>query len=110
MSFSMKQASLLLATLMTGALSLTAQAADVEAGKKLATSVCVACHGATGKSTIPIYPHLAGQNEAYLVNSLKAYKNKERNGGQAVIMQAQAAALSEADMANVAAYYASQKP
>lgn len=81
-------------------------AADVEAGKAKA-SVCSACHGSNGIAQIPGYPNLAGQNEQYLVSSLKAYKNKQRNGGQAAVMQGQAANLSDEDIANLAAYYAS---
>ncbi|WP_152205973.1 c-type cytochrome [Marinobacter changyiensis] len=81
-------------------------AADAAAGKAKA-AVCAACHGADGIAQIPGYPNLAGQNEAYLVSSLKAYKSKQRNGGQAAIMQAQASGLSDDDIANLAAYYAS---
>lgn len=81
-------------------------AGDADAGKAKA-AVCAACHGANGIAQIPGYPNLAGQNEAYLVSSLKAYKNKQRNGGQAAIMQAQSTGLSDDDIANLAAYYAS---
>ena len=81
-------------------------AADVEAGKAKA-AVCAACHGKNGIAQIPGYPNLAGQNEQYLVSSLKAYKNKQRTGGNATIMQGQATGLSEEDIANLAAYYAS---
>jgi len=81
-------------------------AADVEAGKAR-SAVCAACHGKDGIAQIPSYPNLAGQNEQYLVSSLKAYKNKQRIGGLAVIMQGQAAGLSDEDIANLAAYYAS---
>jgi len=83
-----------------------ASAADAEAGKAKA-AVCAACHGQNGIAQIPTYPNLAGQNEQYLVSAIKAYKNKQRNGGQAAIMQGQAAALSDTDIANLAAYYAS---
>ncbi|HDY7972127.1 TPA: cytochrome c [Vibrio vulnificus] len=83
-------------------------AGDVAAGQAKA-AVCAACHGANGMATIPGYPNLKGQNEQYLVSAIKAYKNKERNGGLAVVMQAQAAMLNEADIANLAAYYASLK-
>jgi cytochrome c553 len=58
---------------------------------------------------MPTYPNLAGQNEAYLVSALKAYRSKERNGGMASIMQMQAANLSDADIENLAAYFASLK-
>lgn len=81
-------------------------AGDAEAGAAKA-AVCAACHGKNGIAQIPGYPNLAGQNEAYLVSSLKAYKNKQRNGGQAAVMQGQAAGLSDEDIANLAAYYAS---
>ncbi|MEJ2766658.1 cytochrome c [Photobacterium sp. MCCC 1A19761] len=83
-------------------------AADAAAGKAKA-AVCAACHGADGTAMIPTYPNLKGQNEQYLVGALKAYKNKERTGGMAVVMQPQAAMLSDSDIANVAAYYASLK-
>ena len=89
-------------------IAIGAQAGDVAAGKAK-SAVCAACHGADGIALIPTYPSLAGQNEAYLVESLKAYKNKQRAGGQAVIMQGQAAMLSDEDIANLAAYYASLK-
>jgi len=85
----------------------TAGAADIEAGKKKGTTVCAACHGPNGIAVIPGYPNLAGQNEAYLVSSLKAYRGKQRIGGNAVIMQGQAAALSDEDIANLAAYFSS---
>lgn len=83
-------------------------AGDVAAGQAKA-AVCAACHGADGIALIPGYPNLKGQNEQYLVSSIKAYKNKERNGGMAAVMQAQASMLSDADIANLAAYYASLK-
>ncbi|EGQ9934095.1 c-type cytochrome [Vibrio vulnificus] len=83
-------------------------AGDIAAGQAKA-AVCAACHGANGMATIPGYPNLKGQNEQYLVSAIKAYKNKERNGGLAVVMQAQAAMLNDADIANLAAYYASLK-
>lgn len=83
-------------------------AADVAAGKAKA-ALCAACHGADGIATMPAYPNLAGQNEPYLVSSLKAYRDKQRNGGMAGIMQMQAASLSDEDIDNIAAYYASLK-
>ncbi|MBD3657515.1 MULTISPECIES: c-type cytochrome [Marinobacter] len=91
---------------LSAALPALATAADAEAGKAKA-AVCAACHGANGIAQIPGYPNLAGQNEAYLASALKAYRAKQRNGGQAAVMQGQAAALSDDDIANLAAYYAS---
>ncbi|MGF1702425.1 c-type cytochrome [Photobacterium makurazakiensis] len=80
-------------------------AGDADAGKAKA-AVCAACHGANGIAVIPGYPNLKGQNEQYLVNALKAYKNKERTGGMAMVMQPQASMLNDDDIANVAAYFA----
>tara|TARA_R110001592_G_scaffold66617_2_gene204576 strand:- start:18596 stop:18907 length:312 start_codon:yes stop_codon:yes gene_type:complete len=92
--------------MMTGSLVLAADAmaGDAAAGKAK-SAVCAACHGAAGIAAVPSYPNLAGQNKAYLVSSLKAYKNKERSGGMAAIMQGQAAALSDQDIENLAEYY-----
>ncbi len=82
---------------------------DLEAGKAKASTICVACHGVTGKAVMPIYPNLAGQNKAYLISSLKAYKAGQRKGGQAAAMEPMAKMLSEQDIINVSAYYSSQK-
>ncbi|CCO58548.1 Cytochrome c-552 [Vibrio nigripulchritudo] len=83
-------------------------AGDVNAGKAKA-AVCAACHGADGIALIDGYPNLKGQNEKYIVTSLKAYKANQRTGGLAAVMSAQAMALSDQDMENLAAYYSSLK-
>ncbi|MEL3920974.1 c-type cytochrome [Aeromonas enteropelogenes] len=82
-----------------------ARAADIEAGKAKA-AVCAACHGVAGKASVPVYPHLAGQQEAYLLTQLKAFKDGSR---KEPLMVPFMAPLSEADMENLAAYYASLK-
>jgi cytochrome c553 len=82
---------------------------DAQAGAQKA-AMCVACHGVTGKVSVPMYPNLAGQNEAYLEHSLQAYKKGERSGGQAEVMKAYVSGLSDEDISNLAAYYASMKP
>jgi len=87
-------------------LSVNVMAGDAAAGKAK-SAVCGTCHGAAGVSSIEMYPNLAGQKKTYLVNALKAYKSKARNGGMAVIMQAQTANLSEQDIDNLATYYSS---
>ena len=81
--------------------------ADLERGKQIGSSVCAACHGADGNSTVPSNPILAGQNAGYIAAQLKAFKSGAR---QNPIMQGMAAGLSDEDMANVAAYFQSQKP
>lgn len=89
-------------------LPLFASAADIKAGKAK-SAICATCHGANGVSAVPIYPNLKGQKEAYLTSSLKAYKASQRQGGMSAIMNAQAASLSDADIADLAAYYSSLK-
>lgn len=84
-------------------------AADAAAGQAK-SATCVACHGANGISVVPIYPKLAGQHAAYLEASLKAYRSQERKGGQAAIMWGMAAGLSDEDIADLSAYYASLSP
>lgn len=95
----------LFAIAAVAAFSTQVQAADIEAGKAKAAT-CAACHGANGISAIPTYPNLAGQKPAYIVQQLKAFKSGERNNA---IMKPMATMLTEADMVNVAAYYASLK-
>ena len=60
-----------------------------------------------GNSVNPLWPSLAGQNEAYLVKTLNAFKNGTRTD---LLMSAQAAVLTEQDIADLAAHYAAQKP
>jgi cytochrome c553 len=83
-------------------------AADAAAGKAKA-AVCATCHGLNGISAAPIYPNLKGQKESYLLSSLKAYKSGQRQGGMSAIMRPQVSSLSDTDMADLAAYYASLK-
>lgn len=83
-----------------------ALAADVAAGAEIAKTVCAACHGADGNTSIsPEFPKLAGQHEDYLLQSLRQYKAGARKNP---IMAAQVQPLSEADMRNLAAYFAAQ--
>lgn len=76
-----------------------------EAGKAK-SAICATCHGANGIATMPSYPNLAGQNAEYLESALKAYRSKERQGGLSMLMHAQAASLSDEDIADLAAFYA----
>ncbi|MGY0218705.1 c-type cytochrome [Endozoicomonadaceae bacterium StTr2] len=98
-----------IAMAMMLALPMMANAAGDAAAGKAKAVMCAACHGSDGVAKIPTYPSLKGQNAAYMVSSLKAFKNKSRTGGQAVLMYGMAAGLSDADMMNLAAYYSSLK-
>lgn len=73
------------------------------AGKER-SQLCLACHGEDGNGTNPTYPRLAGQYEDYLLKALRGYKSGARNNA---IMKGMATPLSEQDMADLAAYYAS---
>ena len=80
---------------------------DVNAGQKIAETVCAACHGVNGVSIVPAQPNLGGQNVRYLYKQLLNFKTGYRKNG---IMQSQVAPLTQQDIANVAGYYASQAP
>lgn len=84
-------------------LSATTNAGDIEAGKAK-SAVCAGCHGGAGISPNPIWPNLAGQKEQYLAAQLKVFKDGTRQNAQ---MSPMATGLSDEDMANLAAYYAS---
>ena len=74
---------------------------DASLGRAKAAA-CAACHGPKGINAMGGFPNLAGQNEAYLVTSLKAFREKKRKADS---MNTIAAALDDQDIANLAAYY-----
>ncbi len=92
------------ALMLIGAQSALASG-DAAAGKAK-SGMCAACHGAAGKATNAIWPNLAGQNEPYLLKQLKDMKSGARNNP---MMKPILDSLSDADLANLAAYYASLK-
>lgn len=101
----MKLKALVIAATMA-ATPLTAMAGDIAAGQAK-SSACVSCHGADGIGTMPIYPNLAGKDAAYLESALKAYRDGQRTGGTAAMMNGVAAGLSDQDISNLAAYFSS---
>lgn len=94
-------AALLLLSTAAGA---QAGAGDPEVGKTKSVP-CQACHGVDGNSSNPEWPKLAGQHAGYLAQQLAAFKSGAR---QNATMSAMVAGLSEQDMHDLAAYYASQ--
>jgi cytochrome c553 len=70
------------------------------------SAVCHACHGADGKSTLPIYPNLGGQQQNYLSKALHDFQNGSRKDP---VMSTFAASLSDNDIEDISAWYASQK-
>ena len=82
----------------------TALAGDAAAGKAK-SALCAACHNADGNSTVTQYPNLAGQGASYLVKQMIEFKDGTRVNA---IMQPMVAALTPEDMADLAAFFASQ--
>ncbi|AFC87053.1 c-type cytochrome [Frateuria aurantia] len=72
---------------------------------KTRIAVCSACHGMDGQASAPIYPSLAGQHETYIVNQLNDFKLGHRRNP---IMLAMSQTLSEQDMHDIGAWFASQ--
>ena len=103
----MKQISAVLLTAAALAVTGAAQAGgDVAAGKARAAA-CAGCHGANGISSNPLWPNLAGQQEAYLAKQIKAFRDGVRNDP---MMSSMVKGLSDGDAANLAAYYCNLKP
>lgn len=84
--------------------SVWAEGGNADAGKTK-SATCAACHGMDGNSVNPEWPKLAGQHESYIIKQLMNFKNDERVNAT---MAPMAKPLSDADMADLAAYFASQ--
>ena len=87
------------------AASFGALAGDPVAGKAKSMT-CAGCYGKNGISSNGMWPNLAGQKEAYLASQLKMFRDGQRNNA---MMTAMAKDLSDADIANLSAYYAGIK-
>jgi cytochrome c553 len=102
---------IVLATLFSvacAAFAAAAQEGDPKAGEFKAMS-CTGCHSIPGHSNVyPSYhvPRVGGQHAQYIIAALNAYKNGDRSHKT---MQAQAATLSDQDIADIAAYFAAAK-
>jgi cytochrome c553 len=101
----MKRHVLVLAGVLALSTSALAASGDADVGRKKSTP-CAVCHGPNGMSPAPEFPNLAGQHPDYLLASLKHYKNGKRKNP---IMQGQVANLSEKDMLDLSAFFASQR-
>jgi len=84
-------------------LSSSVTAGDAAVGKAKSV-VCASCHGAAGVSINPLWPNLAGQQEAYLAKQIKDFRDGVRKDP---LMSPLAAGLSDDDIANLAAYFSS---
>jgi cytochrome c553 len=102
----MKKVLMVLAMMFAfGIISPLMAAGNASAGKGL-SQTCLACHGADGNSPLSAYPKIAGQGEAYILKQLLEFKSGARDNA---IMASMIASLSEQDMADLAAYFSSQK-
>jgi cytochrome c553 len=104
------RATALLVVLATASPVLAADASaardDPAKAHSIVNSVCAACHGADGNSPLPVNPSLAGQHASYLYKQLSDYKAGRRKNA---VMNSMVAALSDDDLRNLAAYFATQK-
>jgi len=93
------------ALVVLGAVGTAHAAGDAEAGKTKSLA-CAACHGTDGNSMGPTFPKLAGQHESYIIKQLTDFKSGARKDPT---MTGMAAPLSDQDVADLAAYFSSQK-
>ena len=89
---------------LLGSVTMVRAAGDAAAGKQK-SATCTACHGADGNSNNGEWPKLAGQHAKYTVKQLQNFKSGDRVNAT---MNGMAAALSDEDMEDLAAYYANQ--
>ena len=83
---------------------------DAAKGQEIAGKVCAACHGPDGNSPLSVNPSIAGQHPEYIYKQLGNFKSKDGKPAEraSAIMAGMAASLSDDDMKNVAAHFASQ--
>ena len=82
-------------------------AAQMQRGEELVMGRCFLCHGATGDSSSPLYPKLAGQNSEYMLKQLRNFKRGERDSSD---MRKVVADMDENDMQSVAFFFSRQQP
>ncbi len=100
----MKRTLLVTIIALPGMIATAHAAGDAQAGKAKAAA-CAGCHGADGRGVAP-NPALAGKSEDQLIQAMQDYKSGKRPNA---IMKGLVAGLSDQDIANLAAYYASLK-
>ncbi|MDE1948669.1 MAG: cytochrome c4 [Burkholderiales bacterium] len=104
----MKNAAVLIFAALAAGSALAADAAvkpDPAKGQAAATT-CLACHTADGSRGAPTYPILQGQHPEYIVKQLYDFKAGRRKNA---VMTGMAATVADADVANIAAFFASKK-
>lgn len=107
MNLSTPLLSALLLGLCSAALAAPPGKGDAAKGAKLAAEACASCHGKDGNSEITTFPKLAAQQEQYLLREMTDFKAGRR---ESEVMAPFLASLSDQDLADLAAFYAKQKP
>lgn len=101
---------ILIPSLLAGVLSLApptpARAGDLAAARARVQILCQNCHGMDGVALIPGAANLSGQQKEYLVAQLRAFRSGSRQEAQ---MSVVAKALTDADIENLASWYAAVK-
>lgn len=89
----------------------TAYQGDVDKGREIAMTVCIACHGPDGNSPTAANPKIAGQHTAYLFKQMQDFRIGPDGKAKRVnaIMNGMIAPYSDAQLMDLAAFYASQK-
>ena len=103
----MRRLALLAFLCLPGAAWAADAAALLQRGEDLVMGRCFLCHGATGDSSSPLYPKLAGQNEAYLLKQLRNFKLGQRESND---MRKIVADMDDNDMRAAAHYFSHQEP
>lgn len=101
----MQRISAIIVSALLAVAATSAPAAGNPAAGQEKSQACAACHGPKGDTSNSMYPKLAGQYQSYLLRALKDYKSGDRENA---VMSGQVSGLSEQDMEDLAAYYASQ--
>lgn len=102
----MQRISAIIASALLAAAATSASAAGNPAAGQEKSESCAACHGPEGNTSSSQYPKLAGQYESYLLRALRDYKSGARENP---VMAGQVSGLSEQDLEDLAAFYASQE-
>lgn len=103
----MKRLALLAFFFVQGVAGAADEAALMQRGEELVMGRCFLCHGATGDSSSPLYPKLAGQNREYLLKQLHNFKRGERDSSD---MRKVVADMDESDMQAAAFFFSHQEP
>ena len=103
----MRWPALLVCLLLPGAAAAADEAALLQRGEDLVMGRCFLCHGATGDSSSPLYPKLAGQNREYLLKQLNNFKRRERDSSD---MRKVVADMDETDFQAAALFFSRQEP